>query len=205
MPQQPLSPDGRYRWDGRQWIPHEVVAPPRRRRRWPWVLAVSALLFVGVCSIAANSAPSKGGTVTSTGTTASTPVPRDGSCSPQPCANDGYGWIVTASRLKFDAWSGSDFVRPEAGNVFVTVDVTFTNKLSRERHANPFEFVLQDGAGVKHKVTSTPSCPLWDAVNLTQNATFGPRCLAFQAADKPGGLTLVWTPSFGGGDYNIRL
>ncbi len=86
------------------------------------------------------------------------------------------------------------------------MDVTFTNKTSQEQHANPTEFVLQDGAGIKHTVTFIDACPDWQPVNLTSGATLGPKCLAFEStAGKPAGLTLVWTPSGFGGGYNIKL
>jgi hypothetical protein len=131
---------------------------------------------------------------------------RDGSCSPQPCANDNYGWIVTVSNVRYDA-QASEFEKPEAGNVFVMVDVTFTNKLDQEQHANPTEFVLADGAGIKH--TWRPlaeGCATWEPVNLTKGATLGPKCLSFEAtAGKPSPLVLVWTPSGFGGGYSIKL
>jgi len=90
--------------------------------------------------------------------------------------------------------------------VYVTVSVSFTNRLSQEQHADPFRFVLRDGAGVKHAVGWFAACPLWAGVNLTTDATLGPKCLGFQAtAGRPSGLVLVWTPQFGGGDYDIAL
>jgi hypothetical protein len=140
-------------------------------------------------------------------TTAPTQAPQaNGGCSPQPCANDNFGWIVNISDLKYDAPSGNQFEKPEAGNVYVTMNVTFTNKLKNEQHANPTEFVLQDGAGIKHTIGFMTNCPSWSPVNVTSGATFGPKCLVFEAAaGKPQGLTLVWTPSGFGGGYNIKL
>jgi hypothetical protein len=224
MQQPTLSPDGRYRWNGQQWVPNEQppappAAAPRRRRRWPWIAALVTVLLVGVCSVATMSSSSGKSTSTAARSTTAVPVQpaatqaakatapaRDGSCAPQPCANDNYGWIVTVSNVKYDAASGNEFETPETGNVYVTMNVSFTNKLSQEEHANPTEFVLLDGAGVKHTVTFTDACPLWDAVNLTSGASLGPKCLAFEAtAGKPTGLTLVWTPSALGGDYDIKL
>jgi hypothetical protein len=183
-------------------------------------LAILLVVF-SVCVTAINSARPSGtavGTVapaqtlapvtaipTTTPATAA-PAARDGSCAPQPCANDNYGWIVNITNLRYGA-QGGQFENPEAGNVFVFVDVTFTNKLDQERHANPLEFVLLDGAGVKH--TWRPlldACPTWGAVNLTKGATFGPKCMSFEAAaGKPSGLALTWTPSVVGGGYNIKL
>lgn len=99
------------------------------------------------------------------------------------------------------------FTRPETGNVFVTLTVTYTNKLNVEKNANPSEFVLKDGVGIKR--TWCPmlggSSSTWDAVNLTPGSTFGPKCESFEAAaGHPTGLVLTWTPSLGV-DYNIKL
>ena len=75
-----------------------------------------------------------------------------------------------------------------------------------EQHADPFQFVLRDGGGVKHTATFIQTCPLWSAVNVSAGAGYGPKCLVFQAAgDRPAGLVLVWTPRPGSGDYNIKV
>jgi hypothetical protein len=145
-------------------------------------------VLMGVCTVAvANSdsssrpsartsaAPAATAAPTAKPTTAAAPA-RDGSCSPQPCANDNCGWIVTISNVRYGA-QASEFEKPEAGNVFVMVDVTFTNRLDLEQHANPTEFVLADGAGIKH--TWRPlaeGCATWEPVNLTKGATLGPKC-----------------------------
>lgn len=227
--QRQYSPDGRWWWDGQQWQPVQQAPGgppgrgPRRRRLWPWLTGGIALLVVlmGTCialvgnagsrqqQSAANATAAAVPTSVATirPTTAPTAAPaREGGCSPQPCANDNYGWIVNISNVRYDA-SGGQFENPEAGNVFVFMDVTFANKLDQEQHANPTSFVLQDGAGVKH--TWRPlveACPTWEPVNVTKGATFGPKCLSFEAtAGKPAGLTLVWTPSGFGGGYNIKL
>ena len=167
---------------------------------WGWVVLGAAVLIAGAAGFDAAGS----GSHTAAPTTTSTST-RDGSC-PQPCANDNYGWIVSISNVRYDA-QGSEFEKPEAGNVFVFLDLTFTNKLDGEQHANPTSFVLMDGAGVKH--TWRPMlgvCPMWDPVNLTKGATLGPKCMAFEAAaGRPTGLVLVWTPSGLGGSYSIRL
>jgi hypothetical protein len=222
-----LSPDGLWWWNGQQWQPvpptrsptPTPTPTPRRRKRWPFVAGGVAALVVlmSICTVAIGSsskpAPAAIQTARATvppaaATPASAPAPpaHDGSCSPQPCANDNYGWILNVSNVRYGA-AGGQYETPEAGNVFVFMDVTFTNKLDQERHANPTEFVLLDGAGVKH--TWRPlmdACPMWEPVNVTKGGSFGPKCLGFEAAaGKPTGLTLVWTPSVFGGGYNIRL
>lgn len=203
-------------WQGE---PPPPPTPRKRGQRWPWVVggAVALVVLMGVCLAAVNSSssslqstatvatPTAAAKATAQPTATPTPAPtRNGSCGPQPCANDNYGWIVVVSDVKYDVPSGNQFIKPEAGNVFVTLSVTFTNKLDSEQHANPFQFVLLDGAGVKHTVALLGPCESWQAVNVTKGGTFGPKCLAFQAAaGKPTGLVLVWTPSFG--DYQMKL
>jgi Domain of unknown function (DUF4352) len=226
------SPDGNWLWDGAKWVPVAQSAGPsspaagaRRRRKWPWVVGgLVVVLLVGIVASAANGGGAQQ-KVASTSTVATqapataapkatakpataapAPAARDGSCSPQPCANDNYGWIVTVSNVRFGA-GGGQFDQPEAGNVFVMIDVTFTNKLDQEQQANPTEFVLLDGAGIKHSIRPLveTSCGTWDPVNLTRGATLT-KCISFEAtAGKPAGLTLVWTPTLLSGDYRIKL
>ena len=229
------SPDGKWWWDGQKWVAvgqaPQATGPtggpaaagrPRRRRAWPWVVGALAVLFLVVVIAAvasspnssqktasttsATTAPTHAATAAPTAKPAAAPAARDGSCSPQPCANDNYGWIVTVSNVRYGA-NGGQFEQPEAGNVFFMIDVTFTNKLDQEQHANPTEFVLQDGAGIKHTVRPLieVSCGAWDPVNLTKGSALT-KCISFEAtAGKPAGLTLVWTPSGFGGGYNMKL
>lgn len=179
------------------------------------VLGLVAVAGICVAVVAVGGGSQEGATSTAPTYDTSTPLPttaptaaptQDGSCAPQPCANDNYGWIVVVSNFKYDAPGGSS--QPEAGNVFVTMDVIFTNKLGSEQHANPAQFVLLDGAGVKH--TWRPfldgPCASWEPVNVVKGGSFGPKCLSFEAAaGKPTGVTLVWTPSGFGGGYNMKL
>lgn len=51
-----LSPDGMWRWDGRQWVPTGAHGgPPRASRRWLWWLAGGCvvLLVLGVVGVVA--------------------------------------------------------------------------------------------------------------------------------------------------------
>lgn len=88
------------------------------------------------------------------------------------------------------------------------MSVTFANHTRSEQHANASAFVLQDSAGIKRmwRPLIGGACPSWDAVNLTAGATFGPRCLSFEAAaGHPAGLTLIWSSGLFSGDHAIRL
>jgi hypothetical protein len=135
---------------------------------------------------------------------ATQPTAGNTNCSPAPCGNDS-GFSVTVSNIQRSLPAGQ-FLQPEAGNHYVKVDVTFRNTDSSEHNANPLNFVLKDATGVKHTVTISDAagCSVWEAVNLTQGATLGPKSLCFEAAGDPTGkLTLVWTPALS--DVNIGL
>jgi hypothetical protein len=198
--------------------------PPRAKRsRKPLLIigSIALILIFGACMVAiagsgsgtkAQAKPTVAATRAPTATVAPAVAakPADsGTCTPQPCANDNNGWIVQVSELKYDAAGGyGGQHHAEAGNVFVTMSVVFTNRKSTEQHADAYAFVLQDGTGVKHTATYTEGCGSWSAVNVTPGAAYGPKCLAFEAAgpDHEQGLILVWTPGgFGGGDYRIKL
>jgi hypothetical protein len=214
-----LSPDGNWWWDGQRWVPARPVDPRyrwdgsvsrRRRRSWPWLLAgaMALLLVLGVWAGAAGGQASRSRAGVAGGGSAAAPAAdaAQRTCAPQPCASDDAGLSVSASDVQYDAAPGRPFDHPEPGNVLVTVSVTFANAASAEQHADPFNFVLQDGGGVKHPVRWTTFCPLWTGVNVTAGASYGPKCLAFEAvAGRPQPLTLVWTPALFGQDHPIRL
>src|SRR6266571_1360354 len=47
-----MSPDGRWRWDGTQWVPTGQVATTRRPTRWIWWLVGGCAVLVIVAVIA---------------------------------------------------------------------------------------------------------------------------------------------------------
>ena len=111
----------------------------------------------------------------------------------KPCANAGQ-WIAELSSSRFDVPSDEEFMTPEAGNVFVTVYVEFINRSKGTESANPVDFKLRS-AGVEHNVDFTGPCSTWSSVKVSPGASFGPRCLAFQAtASTRTGLVVVWKP-----------
>ena len=200
MDNRQFSPDGRWWWDGSRWVPMR-----RRGGARGWLVAGLVACLVLLVIAVALAAAARPDTARRAGAAAATAAPA-ASCSPQPCATDGAGWSVAASSVQYDAGSGRPFDHPEPGNVFVTVDVTFANGTAGEQHADPFNFVLQDGGGVKHPVRWTTFCPLWTGVNVTTGASYGPKCLAFEAvAGRPRPLTLVWTPGMFARDHPIPL
>jgi hypothetical protein len=211
------SPDGRYWWDGRQWrltlqpplsAPTPLATPERSHMgRYMLIASVSALvllvgILIGVAGASGSSAAKQAGTPGRAtapgkfGAPAAQPA-----VAPLTATDDGV--TVKISNVRNDASGGS--TQPESGNVFVTMDVTFSNVGTREYNANPFTFVLKDGAGIKHAVTSTESTAFWKAVNLTQGSSIT-KSLAFEAtANRPAGLVLVWTPHLFAADHNIPL
>jgi hypothetical protein len=149
---------------------------------------IGVVVLLGVCtaSVAKNISQNTG-------------TQKSGACSPQPCAN-ADGWNVYISDLNKNAQSA---ITPAAGNTYVTMNVRFRNDTNQEQHANPTEFVLKDSTGVKHSLSYTSNCPSWDPVNLTKGASFGPRCIAFQAKAGDNALVVTWTTVFR--DYEIKL
>ncbi len=220
------SEDGRWWWDGVRWRP--VERPPQAASGVPstrgglrpgqMVLGVvGTLLILGLVVAGALSSrprpahgPAQGQPVPAAGATPALAPPRSPgteatpACQP-PCAvHDGV--VVTVANVTYDAPGEGWFEAPEAGNVYVTMSVEMANHGDREVNFNPFSFVLLDGKGIKHMVTSIRSCPLFQPVNVTRGADSGHKCIAFQAsANAPRGLTLVWTPTFLGGDVDIAL
>lgn len=224
-----ISPDGRWRWDGQHWLPNmskpAPSLPPKQRRMSTGgilaIVAASTIAFFAfvIMVVALSSAGSKSNsTAKATPTPAAsaapqakpTPAPAAAPAAPacqQPCAvaND---VTVSVSDVHYGASSGNPYINPEAGNVYVTMMISATSQRSGEASINPFDFVLRDGAGVKHRTTfsASDSCSTWQAVNLTKGSSIANKCLFFEAtADKPAGLTLVWTPSLFGGDHDIKL
>jgi hypothetical protein len=167
-------------------------------------LAVLSLTVAAGCGSATSSNPAPGASASGAPAT-TTPKPATPAACQAPCA-EVKGQIVHVTGVQYDAQSGNEFVKPDPGNVFVRVDVTFTNNSNQELSANPFNFVLLDGSGIKHMSTFTVGDCQWQAVNITKGASLGPKCLAFQAtAGKPSPLTLVWNPSLLGGDHSIKI
>jgi hypothetical protein len=148
------------------------------------VAGLGACAVVGVAAIAARSQA----------TTAD-----DAACSPQPCANAG-GFVAFVDRVEWRIAAAPVF-QPEAGNQFARVTVRFANHAAGERHADPFQFVLRDGGGVKHALAFAGDG--WQAVNLAPGAAFGPRSLDFQVGQGTTTGALVWTPDLR--DHQIPL
>lgn len=221
-PDPTISPDGQWRWDGQRWIPNTMrptsPLPPRKGHKMRNLGIGCASVFgffvlfgiIGAIaspkSSSSSPTPAASAIPTAKPAAASTPAPKPATPKPaacqQPCAV-ASGVTTTVSDVNYGADSG--FMKPEAGNTFVTMNVTMSNADQSEASFNPFNFVLLDGTGVKHTATFTDACPMFSAVNLTKGATTT-KCIAFEAAaGKPTGLTLVWTPSWLSGDHNIKL
>lgn len=99
--------------------------------------------------------------------------------------------------FRFDVNSGNEHIKPAEGNVFVTVTVAFFNKSGDTQHASPGDFKLRS-AGVEHNVQAIGSCEMWSPAKVAAGASYGPKCLAFQAkAGERTGNVLIWTSGRG--------
>lgn len=207
-PQQPPAgwrpaPPGYGPTPGPPWPP----SPPRTGNKGK-VFGIGCLVLVGLLVVVIALVGIGARSVTyGNGGTASSPGGGT-ACSPKPCASvDGFLMRVTGLNRNV---APGEFSKPEAGNHYVAVHVSFHNgKSDGEVHANPFEFVLQDATGQKHSIDfvfDNPECATWAAVNLAPGGDLPAKSICFQAAGAPDGkLMLVWTPAFFGGDVNIPL
>lgn len=167
-------------------------------RTWLRLLTmVAALAMTAVaCGSNTNSAST---TTTTAGTTTTTTAPTTTTTAAQACTQpcaEANGLTVELSNFVYNASSGNQFDTPESGNVFVTVNATFINKSNTNQSVSPFDFKLRS-AGVEHSTTLLfgGSCEYWSTVEVTPGASYGPKCLAFEAsANQPTGLVVVWKP-----------
>ena len=190
--QPPWQPATQYAGPPGGWV------PPRRSNVGRNIAIGCVALFVVAiagCGIVALSV----GTAVKTAVDSNQTIQRNqGNCSPKPCANSA-GTVVTVSGVQRTAAAGA-LRPPESGNHYVAMQVSFHNGSASEVHANPFNFVLKDAAGIKHTVTvvlGAPECATWEAVNLSPGANLTSKPLCFEASGNGDGpLTLVWTPAF---------
>ncbi len=101
----------------------------------------------------------------------------------------------------------NEFSKPDAGNHFVKVTVSFINNSSDKQHPDTFCCKLKDSTGITHTSDySATGCDLWEGVDIAKGAALGPRPVCFQAAGDPNApLFLIWSPSFGSSDVEIAL
>lgn len=226
--QRPGSPDGRWKWDRQRPQrrqsstpqPAGGPQPPGGFRPQPLIIpcaigaALIALVAIAAAGCAGGNKPAAGTTTSpATGVAAAAPrptpkataQPANGPACQQPCAAIN-GVTVTVSDVKYGADSGNPYLQPQAGNVYVTMNVDMRNDNPTAANLNASNFALQDAKGVKHFIAFSTACPSWPAINLTKGADSGPKCLVFQAAaNAPSPLTLIWTPTVFSGEQAIKL
>ena len=129
-------------------------------------------------------------------------------CKPAPCLVSGDVKVaVTAVDRNV---SGGVYLKPDAGDHYVTLKVTFTNMSVSKITISQTDFRLKDAVGMKHGVAFSPvaGCEMWQPVDLVTGASraveilpggnAGPRDLCFQAfgaPEKP--IALIWTSTLG--------
>lgn len=156
------------------------------------------LIIIGLAAVGSKSGTGSGGNPSNSVNTTS--------CAPRPCGNaDGEQVSVSALNRNLPA---DEFDKPEAGNHFVALNVTFVNNSNDTKATNPYDFKLRDAAGNTHDIafSGNPGCNTWQAVDLGKGSTLGPKPLCFEAGGAPAGaLTLVWTPGFFNSPIDIPL
>jgi hypothetical protein len=129
-------------------------------------------------------------------------------CTPSPCGvHNGYVLIINGANRNV---AGNDFSKPEPGNHFVIVTLTFVNNSNDTQHPDSFCCRLTDSTGVTRSdsfiAVGINGCESWQGADIAKGAKLGPKNLCFEAAgDANAPLTLVWSPSFGSPDVKIRF
>jgi len=206
-----VSPDGNWRWNGTQWVPNApgpaVVAQKKGHMgRNLGIGCLGLIILVVIIGVAASSGNKSSNNTSSGGSSGGGNNQTTGTCSPKPCAN-ADGFTVTVSGVNRNLPAG-EFNKPEAGNHFVAMQVTLHNGSSDKKSANPFDFKLRDANGQEHDIafSTDPACGTWQAVELANAASLGPKPLCFEASgtpDKP--LTVIWSPGFFSSKVEIPL
>jgi hypothetical protein len=159
---------------------------------------VVLIIIIAVAAGGSKNSPGSGGNPGNNGSATS--------CSPAPCGNaDGEQVSVSGLNRNLPA---DEFDKPEAGNHFVALNVTFVNNSTDSKATNPYDCKLRDAAGNTHDIafSANPVCNTWQAVDLGKGSTLGPKPLCFEAGGAPAGaLTLVWTPGFFNSPIDIPL
>jgi hypothetical protein len=158
---------------------------------------------VGAISSAGNAPTSTAApTATATRATVAPPAP---SCS-APCGN-ANGYTLTINTANRNAPT-DEFSKPEPGNHLVIVTMTFLNGSNDTQRPDTFCCKLMDSLGVTRTeaFSIATGCESWQGVELARGASLGPRNMCFEAGGDPSApLTLIWSPSFGAPDVNIRF
>jgi hypothetical protein len=104
---------------------------------------------------------------------------------------------------------GGIYLKPEAGDHYVTMQVAVTNGSAKTEMIAQSDFTLRDASARVHGVAFAPidGCEMWQPVdpatgrsiplNVPQGSTVGPKDLCFQAFGSPERpVVLIWSSAF---------
>ncbi len=131
----------------------------------------------------------------------------DSLCQPAPClATADFKLTVTSIDRNV---AGGVYLKPDAGDHYITMKVTLRNMSSKARIVNQSDFLLRDASGKEHGLAFAPvsGCEMWQPVNVATGTSLpveilpgdavGPKDLCFQAFGPPNAqVVLVWSSSF---------
>lgn len=158
--QLPLSPDGRYMWNGQQWVPNPQArtpptnrptpTPPKRKRRWwlwgcvtPAAGLLALIIIISVIASAANGGGSTNGghqantstppTTAKPAASTPTPTPKHAPAPTQSCQGIcavHNGVTLTVTNVQYGWQDPEGIDTPDPGNVYVVLQVTISNHSS---------------------------------------------------------------------------
>ncbi len=119
-----------------------------------FVCVILAFMTLCACDTGANTGTADTSTNTNTKATQSTPAPAAKHFKVGEAVTVGSTWKITVNSVKSD--SGTQYIKPKAGNTFLLVDVSMTNISSKEQSASSaLMWHLRDSTGQEYTETMT--------------------------------------------------
>ncbi len=165
--------------------------PTKRRRRWPWAVAVPVAIVVGVAAIGAANRAKNAIAVPSVAA-----VPSPAPVSPRSsggAAGDAGGWRLSIRGVHDPYVSQDSFLSPSAGEHDIAVDVQLRNISGKVQTLPlPFGFSITDAAGHSYPVSLLGS--MRSPVGGTDPGADLRGLVLFAVRNASKGLTLVFSP-----------
>ncbi len=140
------------------------AAPPKKRKKWPWILLAAFLLVLGIFACTAGGGEEGGtdpGGTESTSDAEGDGAGQDSEDGAQPLGIGDTGqlgdWMVTVNGTETSATAGDEYFEERAQGEFVLVDLTVENGGSESTFFDETALTLIDTDGNSHNANSSVS------------------------------------------------
>ncbi len=113
--------------------------------------------------------------------------------------------VLTVTDVQRNYSSGNEFIRPEAGNEYIRVNVKIVNNSNTPRSYNPFDFKVQNSTGNRKDNTYIGEVP--NELSYGELASGGSVVgnLIFEVPNGDSNLKLIYNSSFWGNEVVVKL